>query len=117
VRKRLRGRAGGKNMDKATVLQSGRMVWIDHLRVLATFAVVVLHAAARNWYSADVHGFEWRVLNIYNGFVRWGVPVFIMISGALFLNRDIPVRQLYGRLGLDTMPLNPILSLRVSMGG
>ena len=59
---------------------------------------MVLHVASKDWFSGDVHTFEWQVLNFWRGSIfNWGVPVFLMISGALFLSRDIPVRKIYGK--------------------
>ena len=29
--------------------------------------------------------------------MRWAVPVFVMISGALFLGRELPLRKIYGK--------------------
>ena len=46
----------------------------------------------------NVRSFEWQILNLYHGgLVRWAVPVFVMISGALFLNPDknIPIKKIY----------------------
>ena len=68
---------------------------LDCLRVLATFAVMILHIAAQNWYGVDVMSFEWNVFNFYDSMVRWTVPVFVMISGALFLDRDYPAGRIY----------------------
>ncbi|MBQ3705491.1 MAG: acyltransferase family protein [Clostridia bacterium] len=65
--------------------------------MFATFAVMVLHASASTWFAADVNGFQWKTVNFYICITRWGVPVFAMISGALFLNRDIPIRRIYSR--------------------
>ena len=72
-----------------------RKVYLDHLRGFATFAIVVLHVAASGWYAADVSGVSWQIMNIYDGIMRWGVPAFMMISGALFLSREIPVKKIY----------------------
>ena len=69
----------------------------DYLRVLASFGVIILHIAAKKFLSLSVYSNEWQVLNFYDSIVRWTVPVFVMISGALFLNRDIPIRKLYLR--------------------
>lgn len=75
-----------------------RTIYLDHLRVLATTAVMMVHVSASNWYSTDVNGYDWKVFNLYDSIVRWGVPVFIMISGALFLNRDdITVKIIYSK--------------------
>ena len=76
---------------------NSRKYYFDSLRVTAIFAVMILHIAADNWLEASVRSFEWQVFNFYDSLVRFGVPVFVMISGALFLNPDkyIPVKKLY----------------------
>ena len=72
-----------------------RKTYCDHLRIFATLAVVMLHVAGSNWNKADVSGLEWQVFNFYDSIVRWAVPVFIMISGSLFLGRDISLKTIY----------------------
>lgn len=86
-------------------LRQQRTVYFDYLRVLATFAVIILHVSAQNWYKTDVNSFEWQVFNFFDSIVRWAVPIFVMISGALFLNRDITIRKIFTkyirRMGLS----------------
>lgn len=74
-----------------------RKVYCDYLRIISIFAVVVLHVAASNWNNADVNSFEWQMFNFYDSIVRWGVPIFVMISGSLFLERDIPLKKIYSK--------------------
>ncbi len=76
-------------------MQQERNVYIDYLRILASFAVIVLHMAAQNWYTVPCESFEWKVFNFYDSIVRWSVPVFVMISGALFLNRRYTIKKIY----------------------
>ncbi|MCR5670849.1 MAG: acyltransferase family protein [Butyrivibrio sp.] len=76
---------------------SKRTAYFDYLRVIATFAVMVLHISAHNWGKVDVTGHEWGVLNFADSITRWAVPVFVMISGALFLEREITVKKLYSK--------------------
>lgn len=71
-----------------------RQVYLDVLRVIACLSVVILHVSAQNWYTTDVNSFEWNTFNVYNSMVRWTVPVFVMISGALFLNKDISIEKI-----------------------
>ena len=40
---------------------------------------------------------EGVMTSIYYGLSGWAVPVYVMISGALFLSRDIPLRKIYGK--------------------
>lgn len=74
-----------------------RKNYLDYLRILSAFSVVVLHVSAQNWYSADIYGFEWNMFNIYDSIFRFGVPVFVMISGALMLDKDINIKKLYSK--------------------
>jgi surface polysaccharide O-acyltransferase-like enzyme len=60
---------------------------LDALRVVASFAVICLHVSASVVISKpDVHGIAWWTGNTVNAFSRWCIPVFVMISGALFFS-------------------------------
>ncbi len=82
---------------KDTTKKEHRMVHYDLLRVFACFSVVMLHSAAQYWYTLPVTGTEWMVANSYDAAFRFGVPIFVMISGALFLNsqRQMNIKRLY----------------------
>ena len=54
---------------------------------MAIIAVVILHESAQRFY-VSFPSQEWEVRMVYDSLVRWGVPVFIMISGALFLDKE-----------------------------
>jgi surface polysaccharide O-acyltransferase-like enzyme len=62
------------------------MIWLDNTRILATFAVILLHVSAYFVSNYSVGTEYWWVGNIYDSSVRWSVPVFVMISGVLLLN-------------------------------
>ncbi len=83
--------------------QTDRTVYFDYLRVTATFAVMILHISAQNWYTTDVNGVERQIFNFFDSIVRWGVPVFVMISGSLFLNKDVPLSKIYSKYILRMM--------------
>lgn len=83
--------------NRKNSLETDRIVYFDYLRVFATFSVMILHISAQNWYTTDVNGFEWQVFNFFDSIVRWAVPVFVMISGSLFLNRNISLKKMYSR--------------------
>ncbi|MBQ9142554.1 MAG: acyltransferase family protein [Lachnospiraceae bacterium] len=74
-----------------------RMIHYDLLRILAAFSVVMLHSAAQFWYTLDIYGGEWLVANSYDAVFRFGVPIFVMISGALFLSPEyqLDIKRLY----------------------
>lgn len=76
-----------------------RKLHFDLLRMAAAFSVVLLHSASQYWYTQDVYSREWLVTNFYDAVSRFGVPVFVMISGAMFLDKSyqLNIRRLYGR--------------------
>lgn len=78
-------------------MTADRTVYFDYLRVFAAFAVMILHISAQNWHTTDVNSFEWQVFNFFDSIVRWGVPIFVMISGSLFLGREIPLSKIYSK--------------------
>ncbi len=72
-----------------------RILYLDYLRIFAIYAVIVLHLSAVNWNNCDVNSREWAILNFYDSIVRWSVPVFIMISGSLFLGKQLKISNIY----------------------
>lgn len=81
----------------SNTIKRKRMVHYDLLRIVAAFSVVMLHVAAQFWYTLDIYSTEWIIANSYDAVVRFGVPIFVMISGAMFLDRDytLDVKRLY----------------------
>ncbi len=74
-----------------------RVFYYDCLKCMAIFAVVFLHIAAGKWAVAEYTTYEWKVLNFYDSIVRWAVPIFVMVSGAIFLDTaKIPnIKKIY----------------------
>ena len=72
--------------------------WIDNLKVVSLFAVVILHTASpllMDFKHAST-GY-WLIGDFYNALVRFGVPVFVMITGALLLHREYEVTDFLKR--------------------
>lgn len=70
-------------------MKTPRIYYLDILRIVAIFAVIVIHVSSQSlYYTANVQSFTWQSLNFWDAIMRWCVPIFIMISGALFLNPD-----------------------------
>lgn len=63
--------------------------WINNLRVIALYAVIVLHTSAVLLAQYGKVPFnDWLTADLYNAIVRFAVPVFVMITGALLLHRE-----------------------------
>lgn len=57
----------------------------------------MIHVAGQSWYNTNINSFEWKVFNVYDSAVRWAVPVFVMISGVLFLTKDYSIKTIYSK--------------------
>ena len=76
----------------------GRMVYLDALRTLACFAVVMLHVTALNTYNVDFKSHEWNIFMLYESIVNWAVPVFVMVSGAVMLRKEYDYKAILLKL-------------------
>ncbi|RXJ73021.1 hypothetical protein CS022_12045 [Veronia nyctiphanis] len=68
-----------------------RDMHLDVLRCVAAFSVVMVHAL---WPYREALGVvpdaDWLAAVLFNSLNRWGVPIFIMITGALMLSDTRP---------------------------
>lgn len=77
-----------------------RQLWIDYLRIIATYAVICVHTTCQIIDSSEFEmptlgSLDWSVACTYNAFSRYCVPIFLMISGALFIGKKIRISDLY----------------------
>ncbi len=63
-----------------------RVFYLDLLKNIALIAVVIIHIAMPFWYKLPAESVDWQIMNCIAGALRWCVPIFFMISGALFLS-------------------------------
>ncbi|MDE6700876.1 MAG: acyltransferase family protein [Acetatifactor sp.] len=72
-----------------------RIVKYDLLRIIACFAVVLLHVSNSYWYVESVESRNFLIMTVYNSFTRFAVPVFFMLSGLFLLDpdRELPVKK------------------------
>ena len=80
-----------------TLNQSNRKDWLDFLRIIAMIAVVGIHVISQNFNRVSVTSGTWQLFNIVDSLVTWAVPLFVMISGALFLdpNRKVETKKIF----------------------
>lgn len=67
-----------------------RIFYLDQLRALAIIAIVFCHVS-NLWNGSADGSFNWIVHYFFNIFGRFGVPVFLMLSGALLLNKNYAI--------------------------
>ena len=73
--------------------------YLHRLRILAAFAVVVIHVGSKDFTVPALASADWQFLDLFECLSHWAVPVFVMISGALFLDpeRELPLKKLFGK--------------------
>ena len=74
-----------------------RVCCFDLLRVISIFFVIVIHVTSVAPRACDTMTGAWMANALINSISRWSVPVFFMVSGALFLdpNKQLSIKKLY----------------------
>lgn len=69
----------------------------DVMRIVAAFSVILMHVTVDHVFSLPMESAEWMKGMALNSVSHFGVPVFVMISGALFLdsNRQIDIKRIW----------------------
>jgi surface polysaccharide O-acyltransferase-like enzyme len=69
------------------------ITWIRDLRSTAIFGVVLLHVAYNSNHYLDIPKVDWWASLIYSSSVRFCVPIFVMLTGALMLSREYVLKD------------------------
>lgn len=78
-------------------MKKNRIIYLDILRIMAAFAVIVIHVSTQFWHSESINSLNWIFMNFWNAISRWAVPVFVMISGCLFFskNKEVKIKTIF----------------------
>lgn len=76
-----------------------RILWLDVLRILSILAVVMIHVSVQNFDKLEAGSPSNIVFAVFDGLSRFAVPVFVMISGALMLNRELNFKKCLSKVG------------------
>lgn len=98
-------------MSNAVVAK--RQYNVDLLRITASFFVVLVHVASAYWGWGDMYRPGWTGIAAYAVSTRCCVPLFVMLSGKLFLDRKscVPIRKLYFNYALKLVVLYVVWGL------
>jgi len=73
-------------------VKSQNIDWISNLRLIALYAVIILHCTSPLLMGyGKVPVADWWQADFLNALVRFAVPVFVMITGALLLHREYEI--------------------------
>jgi len=74
-----------------------RQYWIDALRIVSSYMVVLVHCSSYAIFEVPIFTSPWYGLMFWDAMSRACVPLFVMISGILFLDpkKEISLKKLY----------------------
>ncbi len=73
-----------------------RFDWADNIRFIAIISVIVVHTAATGVYLFNnVPSIDWWIANVMNSSLRFALPFFFLLSGALNINNDYDAITFY----------------------
>lgn len=70
-----------------------REIWIDYLRVISAIAVIIIHVTAGFLYESNYAFISWWIGLFAAGTMRFCVPIFVMVSGALLLSKRYSLKD------------------------
>ena len=70
------------------IKKDNRIWYWDILRISAMVFLVVRHSSTATFEFVKALSGNWWVCNVYGSLSAWMIPVFMMISGASFLDPD-----------------------------
>ena len=81
-----------------------RTSYISVLRIVAILLVILIHSSSGYLNSNEFQSFDWKYANWLNSFSRFAVPLFVIISGALLLQKDESTGEFYRKRLLKIVP-------------
>lgn len=70
-----------------------KVSYIELLRIIAAAAVIMIHVDAILIKNYAIGSVNWKICAIIGSEIRWCIPLFLMISGGMFLDREQPISQ------------------------
>lgn len=76
-----------------------RIWYWDILRIAAVIFLVIRHISTASFDFVEPLGAKWWVFNVYGSLAAWMVPVYLMLSGASFLDpeKEVTVRSIWSK--------------------
>lgn len=81
-----------------TIKSKEKLIHIELMRILAAFLVIFNHTGLKGFFLFSAYPFATMPYFIYMTFAvfcKIAVPLFLMISGALLLKKDIPIKKIF----------------------
>lgn len=84
-----------KRSEEPAKISSNRELWLDLLKVISAFLIVLIHTVGASYSSTPVESAKWFGYLVINTISRCGVPIFIMISGILLIGKETTMGKIF----------------------
>ena len=71
------------------LIKSKRFFYLDYLRIISSFFVILIHVSSPYYYKFNIDSPKWKKAHFYRSLSNFSVPNFFMISGTLFLKKNL----------------------------
>lgn len=78
----------GDYLIKFKIFKEPRFIYFDYLRIICCFFVIMIHVSFQ-YRRFNINSYECKIAYFYDGISRFSVPNFFMMSGTLFLKKDL----------------------------
>ena len=72
-----------------------KKTYINFLKFIAILFVILVHLLSKAWNALDPTTSMFKALTFIDVLFLSSVPIFVMCSGAIFINKDIPLKKLF----------------------
>lgn len=99
-------------------MKTKRIIYFDLLKIISCFAVVVIHVISEFWYDLNPNNVNFIILTIIDSIIRFAVPIYFMVSGALFLdeNKTITIKDIFTKYILKIFIIYVIWNMFYTLG-
>ncbi|MBE5794476.1 MAG: acyltransferase [Clostridiales bacterium] len=85
-------------MTAATNQRKARIMWLEALRIIAAFLVIVNHTNSDVFQASNPGELTWHLSILWYYVSKLAVPVYVMITGALMLSRQDSWKKILARV-------------------
>lgn len=86
-------------------LLNKRILWVDWAKFLAIFFILIIHCSSDFLTGGIIGSSNWLITLFFESISRWGIIVFVMVSGFLLLRKEYELKEfLFKRFSRVVLP-------------
>lgn len=78
-----------------SIICKKREFWIDLIKVISTFLIVMQHTIAQSWMNMPLTEIRWMMINFLFMLSRTAVPIFVICSGIGMLQKERCISEVW----------------------